>query len=137
VRKWRLITPEDQPWAHYLIKKRYGEKYTYVEAEGWAINTVLKNSIAFFAPRTDNALLIAHFHAWPWTANEFCVDVMFICADDGAMWEAMELIRASIDWAKSRKAARWRISSETDYDITPLARRVGATKIAPRCELEL
>lgn len=131
------MTVEDLPWLYYLCRKRYADDYTPTETEGWFRNSVLTNAVVFFPIRTNDAFLIAHLHVWPWKAKEFTCDVMFICADDGAVWQALSLVRASIAWAESRKAAVWRISSETEIDVTPLALRVGAKKIGPRCELDL
>jgi hypothetical protein len=48
------------------------------------------------------------------------------------MWEAVMLLRASIEWAKRRKCSLWRISSETDFDLEPIARKLGAVEPSTR-----
>jgi len=136
-RGWRPLTSDDLAWVYYLCRKRYAASYTPIESEGWFLNTVFKNSAAFFAARTEHAFVVAHLQIWPWTANNLICELMLLCADEGAMWEAIALARASIDWARSRRAIKWRISSETPFDLTPLAMRVGAKTTAPRCELDL
>jgi hypothetical protein len=47
------------------------------------------------------------------------------------------LLRRSIEWARTRNAKLWRICSETDYDLGPLARRVGARSESARYILTL
>ena len=53
------------------------------------------------------------------------------------MWEAMKLLRASIAWARKRKCVRWRMSSDTDYDLAAMARRLGVNEESPRFTLNL
>jgi hypothetical protein len=73
----------------------------------------------------------------PWLAGELEANVVFICADDGCMWQALRLLRCSIDWARRRRCTTWRLASETDYDLGPLARRLGVTEQSPRFILQL
>lgn len=68
----------------------------------------------------------------PWTPSETECNVAALCADDGAMYEALKLLRWSIEWAKLRKCAYWGFSSDTDYDFKMLANRLGAQEISPR-----
>lgn len=120
-----------------VAAKRYpSDQFDHFAAEGWIRNTVLKSPILFLPVRTDNAFLIAMLSTVPWTPAEFEVNVMMVCADHGAMWEAIGLLRASINWARLRKCSNWRLTSEND-DLTMLARRVGATEISPRFTLRL
>jgi len=73
----------------------------------------------------------------PWLpANNEC-NVVTICADDGAGWQVIKLLRASIDWARKRNCSAWKLSSDTDYDVTPLAKRVGAQQAHTRFVLDL
>jgi hypothetical protein len=68
----------------------------------------------------------------PWLPSEPECIVLFVCADDGAGWEALRLLRDSIAWARGRKCAVWRLSSDTDAELVMLARRLGITEISPR-----
>ena len=52
---------------------------------------------------------------------------MAICAEEGHHWDAIKLLRASLEWAKEQGHKRWLLSSsETDHPIGKLAERIGA-----------
>jgi hypothetical protein len=121
-----------------LGKKRYGTAgFDYSTVEGWYRNIVLKSPMMFRSARTENAFAISMLSTLPWTPSEFECNVIFVCAEEGALWEAMKLMRDSVAWAKGRKCARWRLSSNTQFDVHAMARRLGATEISPRFTLEL
>jgi len=126
------MTEDDIPWLHRLAKKRYRQEYDESSTEGWFRNIVLKGPMMFYPVRTDNAFVIAMMCTVPWTPAFFECNIIFVCADIGCMWEASTLLRGSIHWARRRKCAIWRISSDTDVDLEPLARRVGCTELSPR-----
>lgn len=122
---------------HVVAAKRYpSDKFDRFGTEGWIRNTVLKSPLLFFPVRTDNAFLVAMLTTTPWTPAEFETNILIVCADHGGMWEALSLLRASINWARLRKCSSWRLTSDND-DLTMLARRLGATELSPRFTLEL
>jgi hypothetical protein len=131
------MTESDLPWLEYLCVKKYSSRFDPTSTEGWYRNIVLKNPLLFYPARTQNAFCISLISLVPWLPNDLECSVIMICAEDGAMWDAARLLRASIAWAKSRKATTWRICSETDFDLAQIARRVGATEIWPRFILRL
>lgn len=131
------MSEKDIPWLDYLCLKRYSHKYDQEGTEIWFLNTVLKSPILFYPIRSDNAFTITMLSCVPWLPLEWNADVVFTCADDGAMWEVIALLRRSIEWSRKRKIAWWRISSDTGYDIAPLARRMGAEEISSRFCLRL
>ena len=131
------MTETDIPWLKYLGQKRYHEAFDLEGTEGWFRNIVLKGPLMFYPVRTDNAFLIAMLSCCPWTPSLFECNVILVCADDGAMWDALTLLRGSINWARRRQCVIWRLSSDTDYELSPLARRVGATELSPRFVLRL
>ena len=104
--------------------------------QAWLLNQVLRNPQVFLAIRNDDAFLIANTLRLPWTDEPTC-EVLFICAEEGAIWQALDLTRASVRWGRERRTWRWRISSETDYELGPLAKRLGARAITSRYELKL
>lgn len=131
------MSEADLPWLRMVFAKRYPpDKFDIEGTEGWFVNIVLKSPLLFLPIRTDNALLIAMLCCVPWTPAEFECNVIAICADDGGMWEALRLLRVSVEWAKRRKCSTWRLTSE-NADITMLARRMGATETSPRFNLRL
>lgn len=133
----RLITEEDLLWVVWLGRKRYPKNYDPPGAEGWLRNQVLKNPLMFLPMRTRNAFCISLISVKPWTPTENECNVAAICADDGAMWEAMKLIRWSVEWARNRKCTLWSMMSDTQYDFSALAQRIGATEAAPRYQMRL
>ena len=132
-----LTTENDLHWLISLGKKRYGSQYDYGTVEGWYRNIVLKSPLMFRSARTQNAFAISMLSCLPWTPSEFECNVVFICADEGAMWESMKLLRDSIAWARQRKCTKWKLSSDTDKDVYMMAKRLGATEVSPRFTLEL
>lgn len=126
------MTENDLLWGVWLAKKRYPKSYDALGSEAWMRNIVLKQPLMFLAQRTENAFCISMLSVKPWTPSDTECNVAALCTDDGAMWEGLNLLRWSIKWAQLRKCAFWQMSSDTDYDFTMLARRLGATEISPR-----
>lgn len=131
VEPWAM-TEDDVPWLYDLCKKRYPEKYDSVTTEGWFRNIVLKQPVLFHAIRMPNAFCISMLSIMPWMPSEIECSVVFVCADDGCMWEAMKCLRSSIEWGRLRKCAIWRVCSDQQYDFSGLAKRLGATEQQPR-----
>lgn len=110
-----------------LFKRRYPNNYDAMAADQWMSETVLRASPGFFYPvRTDDAFLIALITMAPWLPNDYEVFVTVVCADHGKVWQCLPLLRSSIEWARSRKAVRWRFHSDTIHHIDPLMKRLGA-----------
>jgi hypothetical protein len=132
-----LLVEADLPWLHYLFAKRYGERYDADTTARWFKLVVIPEALNFYAARTEDAFIGALTTVLPWLPGEPEVNVIAICADDDAGWQVITLLRASIAWARKRNAARWRICSDTEYDLRPLALRVGAREITSRFEIDL
>jgi hypothetical protein len=132
-----LLTEADLPWLNVLCHRKYSARYDEQSTELWFRNTVLKNAILFYPIRTENAFTISMLSVNPWLPGEFECHNIFTCADTGCIWEVVTLFRASIAWATKRKVTWWRLNSETDFDLAPLARRVGAKDLSPRLSLRL
>ena len=131
----RLLTEDDLPWLHPLFAKRYPGHDAYT-TERWFRAVVCKDAMNMFAVRTDGAFLVAMHTILPWMPKDGEVNIVCICADDHAGWQVIALLRKSIEWARHRNAAKWRLTSDTSYDIWPLALRVGATSLRPRYEID-
>ena len=128
----RLLTEHDIPWLNYLCKKRYSNRYDSSTTENWFRNIVLKSPMTFYATRSDGAFQISMLSVMPWLPADAEANVIFVCADDNKMWEAMRLLRDSLEWARKRKCALWRLSSDTDFDFPGVAKRLGCTEVSPR-----
>lgn len=131
------MTEDDIEWGIALGRERYGDRWDEESTLGWFRNVCLKGPLLFYPIRTDNAFCITLLSVLPWFPTEWEANVIFICAMDGKHWEALKLLRASVEWARKRKATYWRICSETEFDVGPLAMRVGAQEISPRFLLRL
>lgn len=105
--------------------------------EAWFRNIVLRQPFTFLYVRTDDAFLVGVINIIPWQPGELEFMVALVYADDGCMWQAVKLLRFSIEWARKRKCADWRLSSETTRELGPIARRLGAVELSPRYSLRL
>ena len=132
----RLLTERDLPWLHRLFKKRY-PNHDALTTERWFLNVCCRDALNLLAIRTDDAILVAMNTVLPWIPEEPEVNIVCIAADDDAGFQIVTLLRKSIEWARLRKAARWRLTSDMPYDVWPLAKRVGAREIRPRYEIDL
>ena len=133
----RLLTEADIPWMLDLGRRRYSNRFNPMATEGWFRNIVLRAPLVFLPVRLDGAFLIAALNIIPWVPGELEANVVLVVADDGAMWQALELLRFSIDWAKTRRATEWRLTSETEVELGPFAKRLGAKELSPRYCLRL
>jgi hypothetical protein len=133
---WALCE-SDLPWLKNLFGKKYPSGYDAIAAESWFRNIVLKQPMMFRPVRLANSFAISMLSCMPWLPSEFECHVVAVCADDGAMWECLRLLRDSVGWARLRKCSRWRLSSDTEHDLFNFAKRLGATEISPRFTLEL
>lgn len=130
--KVRLLTENDLPWLIYLCKKRYSNRFDSSTTENWFRNIVLKSPMTFYPTRTENAFQITMLSVMPWLPAEPEANVIFVCADTGGMWEALRLLRDSIEWAKGRKCSIWRLTSDTEHEFPGVAKRLGCQEISPR-----
>lgn len=133
----RLLTEADIPWMLDIGHRRYSNRFDPMATEGWFRNIVLRAPLVFLPVRLDNAFLIGSLNIIPWAPGELEANIVLIVAEDGHMWEAIELLRFSIHWAKTRRATEWRLTSETEIEFGPIAKRLGATDISPRYLLRL
>jgi hypothetical protein len=120
-----------------LGDRRYPGRYDRLGTEMWVRNIVLKGPMMFLPLRTADAFLIGMISTTPWMPQAPEANVVLVCAEEGHMWDAIMLLRASIEWAKRRKCALWRLSSETDFDLAPIALKLGATEANVRYVLRL
>ena len=137
VAELRLIREEDIPWALEIAKRRYADEWDFLGAEMWFRNIVLKSPMVFLPIRSADAFLIAMVSVVPWLPARWEANIVVFCADDGKMWQGLALLRASIAWARQRRCVEWRLSSDTDMELGPLAKRLGAEELSPRYRMRL
>lgn len=115
-----------------LAKRRYTNRFDFIAAEMWFRNVVLKQPVVFLPIRTQGAFCVALISVIPWMPADPEANLVMLCAEEGCMWEAVSLLREAAAWAQRRKCVELRISSETAFDLTPLAKRMGAVPLPDR-----
>lgn len=115
-----------------LSAKRYSNRYDLRAGEMWFRHVCLKQPTVFLPLRTDGAFLVVLISTLPWLPSEWEANMVHLCAEDGCMWEAVRLVREGIAWAKQRRCTEFRMSSETSYDLGPIAKRAGMTELRPK-----
>jgi hypothetical protein len=133
----RRLEERDRPWLVDLCKRRYPPHYDAETSDAWLRNVVLKNPIQYYATRTRDAFQITNLTTTPWTPAFFKADIVFICADKGKAWQVLPLLKDSIQWARDRHAVAWRFETETEFDLAPIMKRLGAVVLTPRYGLSL
>lgn len=116
-----------------LAFKRYGP-YDPGKVLVYLLNAIANEQAICI--RTTNAFLIASRFVPTWWLHWEC-HVVFLCAESGAHWEAVRLLRRSVEWAKEHECRKWQFSSETKHGIGALAKRVGAVEISPPYKIDL
>jgi len=133
---YRKVVADDIPWMLSLAHERYG-----AFDPGGALSFLLQalNSPLTLLLRScaRDAFLIAATVTPPWYPTATECHVMVLCAKPGAHWQAIKLLRGSVEWARLRKCVRWRFHSETQHDVAALCRRIGATPDSPRYVIDL
>jgi hypothetical protein len=119
-----------------VMQGRFEGQMDGIASASWVRNNVLTNPLNFLCIRNEAGFLIATLYAWPWYPRQFC-NVIVVCVEQGKGWQALPLLRMSIEWARYRKAINWRYESDTPYDIAPLMKRLGVPEDSPRYKLDL
>lgn len=133
---YRKVTVDDLPWMLTLAHERYG-----AFDPGGALTFLLQalNSpvtLMLCAPKCDAFLIAAHVTP-PWYPDRRECHVMVLCAKPGAHWQAIKLLRGSLEWARLHNCVRWRFHSEREQDVGALCRYVGAHADSPRYVIDL
>lgn len=118
-----------------LATRRLGE-FDQTTAEGWFTTEVLPKFGLYLPIRTPDAFLIALLNAAPWNLAKMECIVLLLVSDEDAIWQAIHLLRLSLEWARMRGAAHWRYWQDNS-DAGVLARRVGAKLDTPRYRIDI
>lgn len=130
----RKVEIGDLPWLLSLADKRY-RHFDPGTTLAWLAG-IIQNPQALVS-RTDDAFVIAIYTTPAWHPAEPECHVHFLCAAEGCHWQAMKLLRETVAWARGHGCVRWWFSSETQYEIGPLAKRLGARPRVMRYCLDL
>jgi len=133
-RELRPIRVNDLSWMLSLAYKRYGPY------DPGKILAYLADALASpkgFCWRSDRAFIIASLMVPVWRAEQPDCHIVALCAEAGGHWQAIKLLRASMTWAREHRCRQWRFGSETNHDISALAKYVGAHPSQPSWECDL
>ena len=128
----RAITVDDLPWVMSLWHHRYSKTYD----PGAALIILTQAMRSALAIRADNAFLVAHTTTAMTHPGQRVCHVLAVCAEEGHHWQAIKLLRASLDWAQEKSCTQWWIDSETGHQVGSLAARVGAMPM-PRYVIDI
>lgn len=115
----------DAPWMLDISRRRFGSDFDQIACEGWFFTEVLPKYGLYLPIRTSNAFLIALLNSMPWEPSVLRAHVLLLVSDEDAVWEAIRLLRASVEWARSRKCKSWHYHWD-EGDALTLCARVGA-----------
>jgi hypothetical protein len=128
----RLMDERDEEWLSHLLRKRYAENYNVSGTENWLRNWVWKRPDIYHGCRTRNAFCISLLTKRPWAYESEC-SVMMICGEgQTGLWECLTCLKLSIEWGRMMKATTWKLASDTEFDLAPVARYLGLEEISPR-----
>ena len=133
----RRLETRDRPWLVDLFRRRYPPHWNVATADAWIAEAVLPNPIQFYATRNADAFQITSITTNPWTPQTFQADVVALCCEHDKIWQTFPLLRDSIQWSRDCHCHQWRFGTETDYDLAPIMKRLGAGNITPRYHLNL
>jgi hypothetical protein len=120
-----------------VMQRRFNNNMDGMVCAAMVRSHVLSNPMQYLCVRTTGGFLIAVLTYEWWRPQDPICNVIVVCAEDGKGWDALALLRLSIEWARERKATVWRYESDTMFDIGPLMRRLGIEKTTPRYKLNL
>jgi hypothetical protein len=133
----KRVQPQDLDWLGGLCISRYRERYDVECGKQYMLQRVLPDPMGWYAVRTDNACAIATLTLDWWIPGDQQCVIRMIIAEEGCMWQAIHLLRATIEWAKSRNCKAWDLAGDTDADLRSIAIRLGAKEVWPRYRLTL
>ena len=118
----RTCTIDDIPWILSLAHRRY-RPFDPGRALTWLANAVTNPTM--LAIREEHAFCISSIGGYFWFPKEPEAYVVLLCAEANKHWEAIKLLRHSVEWARGKGCVRWWLTSDTEYDFRPLAKRLG------------
>ena len=130
----REATADDVPWIMSLGYSRYGP-YDPGPVLSHIIHLIRSDHALFI--RNDRAFAIGTLFVPPWRLTPPECNVLMLCSEPGAVWDAVRCLRRVVSWAKDKGCIKCWFGSETEYDISAVAKRVGGVQEQPRFRIDL
>ena len=132
----RPATTADIPWILKIAEKRYGPQIEDLGlVEKWLLSTRGEPNVCFL--RSDHAFVVSTRIPKFYAPSSPEAGTIFIASENNSPWETLALLRTSAAWYKVQGCKAYRIDSATDYDIEPLALRLGAKPVSTTYALRL
>lgn len=131
----RRVVLNDLPWLLSVAYQRYG---AYDPGPILTRLAEMMQRPDWLVMRSAHAFAISNLFvpAWRTQAEPEC-NVVILCAEPGGVWDAVRVLRESVRWARQKGCTAWWFGSETEVDISAIARRVGGVKALPRYRIGL
>lgn len=120
--KARQATLADMAWGMRLALASYPQ-YDLTCAVSWVTTHINDANLRFV--RTEHALGIATISRKFWTPGVLEGAVIALFCEPGNTWDALAVVRSLAAWAKEKGAVSLELSSDTVYDVSALAKRLG------------
>jgi len=118
----RRFTLADFDHCYSICRKMYPDRAHL--GVPWALECTRRSDhLVLVSP---HGVGISHIY---WKYGVTLIGVLdLLTVEPGHPWEALKLLRAMIDWAKSNGAKRYTLSSDTGVDLGPLATRLSGKR---------
>lgn len=128
----RLVTLDDIPTIAEWALPRFRERHPRMGLE--ALMPMLKGAVDYpeFAHLvcTDNAVGMFAIEHTPWEPEPVVCDVFVTGRDASSAFEVSRVYQAGEQWARQVGAVEYRYGTDTDTDLSAIARRVGYDAMA-------
>lgn len=122
----RSVILDDLPWMMSLAKYGFND---IDESDTFNSLSNIISSKNCFIIRTDKAVIASHVYGWMCNHNIRYSEELFLASQGDSGWDVYQLLKKSIDWAKSQDARWYEFgvgdSSKYGKSLEPLAKRLG------------
>ncbi len=130
----RRATLDDLDFLIDLAASVYGD-FNEQNARLWICKTLEVPAAVIF--RGEAGAVVATVNAPFYRPAEIRAFIVFIACQDPRLREGVRLCREVVNWGRTMGAQSLRFGSQTDCDLAPLAKRLGAKTESPSFVLEL
>jgi len=117
-----------------IARESYGRKFDPQKAQNFGLTALLSPQVGAF--RDDDAFCMVGLSTF-WWESETRANVMFLAVRKRQAWQAVKVMRAALQWAKSKGAGSFEFGEETGMRMEAIARRIGATQNRPSYRIDL
>ena len=102
----------------------------------WARARINEPKLSFL--RSENAVCCVIYESTFWAPNEADARLIFLAGRMGAgLWEAYSLMKEQVRRAKALGCSKFYMGTETEFDLSPIAKRLGFVHAGATYRMEL